>query len=134
MDRAELEAALGELAELLDVVGDAAADAAQGERRADDEREAERLRELAPPRPAMRARPLCGTSRPISRIASLNSWRSSATLIALTEAPISSTRYFSSMPALGELHRQVQRGLAADGRQQRVGALALDDRRERPPA
>ena len=44
--RAQLEAALGEVAELLDVVGDAAADAAERERRADDQREAERPREL----------------------------------------------------------------------------------------
>ena len=35
---------------------------------------------------------------------------------------------------LRELDRQVQRGLAADGRQQRVRALALDDRRQRSPA
>ena len=46
VDRAQLEPALGEVAELLDVVGDAAADAAERERRADDEREAERAREV----------------------------------------------------------------------------------------
>ena len=33
-----------------------------------------------------------------------------------------------------EVHREVQRRLAADGRQQRVGALALDDGREHSPA
>ena len=92
--RAQLEAALGELAELFDVVGDAAADAAQRERRADDERKAERPRQLDRLGAATRATPLCGTSRPISRIASLNSCRSSATLIASIDAPISLTLYF----------------------------------------
>ena len=46
VDRAELEAALGEIAEFLDVVSDAAADAAERERWPDDQREAERPREL----------------------------------------------------------------------------------------
>ena len=41
---------------------------------------------------------LRGTSAPISRIASRNSRRSSASLIASTEAPISSTPYFASVP------------------------------------
>jgi hypothetical protein len=96
--RAELDAALGEVAELFDVVGDAAADAAHGERRADDEREAERARQVTASA-SVRATPLCGTSSPISRIASLNSCRSSATLIAVVEAPISSTLNLSSVPA-----------------------------------
>ena len=81
------------------------------------EREAERLDELERLRRAIARRPLCGTSRPISRIASLNSSRSSATLIASIDAPISLTLYFSSMPALGEVDREVERRLAADGRQ-----------------
>ena len=46
----------------------------------------------------VRARPLRGTSRPIDRIASLNCSRSSATLIAWIDAPISSTRYLLSVP------------------------------------
>ena len=49
VDRAQLEAAFGEVAELFDVVGDAAADAAERERRADDQRES---------RASARARPL----------------------------------------------------------------------------
>ena len=44
--RAELETALGELAELLDVVGDAAADAAEREGRTNHQRKAERVRQL----------------------------------------------------------------------------------------
>ena len=39
VDRAQIDAAARQLAELLDVVGDAAADAAERERRADDDRE-----------------------------------------------------------------------------------------------
>src|SRR5674476_295262 len=41
----------------------------------------------------------CGVSRPILRMASLNSRRSSAFLMASILAPISSTPYFSSTPA-----------------------------------
>ena len=67
---------------------------------------------------------------PISRIASRNSSRSSATLIASTDAPISSTPCFWRMPFSQQLDREVQRGLAADGRQHRVGLLADDDRFE----
>ena len=61
VDRAELEAALGELAELFDVVGDAAADAAERERRPDDQREAERARELD------RLRQACAPGRSAAR-------------------------------------------------------------------
>ena len=46
MDRAQLEPALRQIVKLLDVVGDAAADAAKGERRADDERKPERPAEI----------------------------------------------------------------------------------------
>ena len=77
-----------------------------------------------------RARPLCGTSRPISRIASLNSCRSSATLIAWIEAPMSSTLVLLERAGLREIDGQVQRGLPADRRQQRIRALPLDDRRQ----
>ena len=128
--RAQLEPALGELAELLDVVGDAAADAAERERRPDDQREAERAREID------RLRQACAPGRSAARrgrstrIASLNSWRSSAILIASIDAPISLTLYFSRTPAFGEIDREVERGLAADGRQDRVGPLARDDRLE----
>ncbi len=45
-----------------------------------------------------RARPLRGTSRPISSIASRNRSRSSPTLIASICAPMSSTPYFASVP------------------------------------
>ena len=42
------------------------------------------------------------------------------------QAPISSTPYFSRTPALGQRHRAVERGLAAEGREQRVGPLLGD--------
>ncbi len=45
-----------------------------------------------------RASPLCGTSRPISRIASRKSSRSSPTLMASICAPMSSTPYLASVP------------------------------------
>ena len=51
-------------------------------------------------------------------------------MIAWTDAPISSTLYFVERAGGGEIHREVERGLAADRRQQRVGTFALDDRRE----
>ena len=57
VDGAQVEAAARELAELLDVVGDAAADAAQGERRPDD------CREGRPPRPARAPPRACGRRR-----------------------------------------------------------------------
>ncbi len=79
--RAHLEAALDQVAELFDVVGDAAADAAHGERRTDHQREAERVRQLDRFRQRARQAALRDVE-PISRIASLNSCRSSATLIA----------------------------------------------------
>ena len=41
-------------------------------------------------------------------------------------APISSTPYFSRTPASSQRHRGVERGLAAQGREQRVGALLGD--------
>ena len=119
------ESALDDLAELLDVVRDAAADAAEGERRADDERKSdargglerllERVREA-----------LSGTSMPIDRIASLNCRRSSATLMAVIDAPISCDAVLGKHALLFEFHREIQRGLAADGRQQRVRLLARD--------
>src|SRR6185295_10155714 len=46
VNRAQLQAPFDEVAELLDVVGDAAADAAERERRPDDQREAEGAREI----------------------------------------------------------------------------------------
>ena len=113
--------------ELLAVVGDAAAGAAERERRPDHRREADlRLHLAAPPRRcarcAERAEP-----RPIRVIAALNFSRSSALSIASREAPISSTPYFVEHAFAREVERAVERRLAAHRRQQRVRALLLDD-------
>ena len=68
-----------------------------------------------------------GNSRPILVMASRNSRRSSALSIASALAPISSTPYFVEPAVAMQRHRGVERGLAAHGRQQRVGPLLLDD-------
>ena len=53
--------------------------------------------------------------------------RSSATLIASSFAPISSTPKRSSVPSSAKRDREVQSGLPAYGWEKRVGALALYD-------
>ena len=57
-------------------------------------------------------------------MASLNSSRSSAFVMASSVAPIISTPYLSSTPRSARRHGHVQARLAAEGRQQRVGPLA----------
>ena len=85
--------------ELLAVVGDAAAGAAQGEGGADDAREADLgLRDASASSMRVRDRER-GDSRPISLMALRNSSRSSAMSMASREAPIISTPYFSSTPS-----------------------------------
>ena len=68
-----------------------------------------------------------GVSRPIFVIASRNSWRSSALSIASAVAPIISHAELLEHAHALEREGAVQRGLAAHGRQDRVGALLLDD-------
>ena len=79
------------------------------------------------------AAPERGQARPIFSIAALKSERSSALAMDAGFAPSISTPKRSRTPLLVELQREVQGGLPAEGRQDRVGAFALDDRRERPP-
>ena len=74
------------------------------------------------------ANPDGGTSRPISSMAALNRSRSSAVAMASGRAPITSTPLEG--PALEQLHGEVEGGLAAQGGQEGVGSLALDDRGE----
>ena len=69
------------------------------------------------------ATPLSGTSTPISSIASRNSSRSSATLIARNRRADQLDVVLLEDAELVELHREVERGLAADGRQHRVRPL-----------
>ena len=53
--------------------------------------------------------------------------RSSPALIASMPAPISSTSYLASVPAVVQGDGGVERGLAAERRQERVGPLPGDD-------
>ena len=74
------------------------------------------------------ATPLFGTSTPISLIALRNRRRSSATLIASICAPISLTLCLLENAALVERDGEVERRLAADGRQHGIRLLLGDDR------
>ena len=97
--RRGVEAALHDVEELVAIVGDAAAGAAQGERRPDDRRQADHVeRRRPPPRDCARPRSWA-IRRPILVMASRNSSRSSALSIASALAPISSTPSFSSRPS-----------------------------------
>ena len=75
------------------------------------------------------AKPDAGTARPISVIAALNCSRSSAVCDGLGVGADQLDAEALEHAALDQLHGQVQRGLAAEGRQQGVGPLPLDDAR-----
>ena len=97
--RRQVEPAAHDLLELVAVVGDAAAGAAERERRADDRREAGTLeRSPSPRRSVVGDAALRDARARCAAIASPNSLRSSAIAIARASAPISSTPYFSSTP------------------------------------
>ena len=68
------------------------------------------------------------TSAPASSTSCLKIWRSSPLLIASKLAPMSSTSYFVEDPVVVQVDRGVQRRLAAQRRQDRVGPLLGDDR------
>ena len=61
-------------------------------------------------------------------MASLKSWRSSPTSTARRDGPDEADAQAVEHAAPRELDGQVQRGLAAHGRQHRVRPLALQDR------
>ena len=111
------------------VVRDAGAAAAEDERGPHDQRVADLVGDRAALRRPCTRCPTAAPRRPISVIAALNRCRSSAVWIASTLAPISSTPNASSTPASCELDREVEPGLAAERREQRVGPLLLDDAR-----
>ena len=126
VDRREAQAAAGDLAELLDVVGDAAADAAHGERRADDRRKAgarhrgHRLVERLHHRRRRRVDADLG-----HRLAEqLPVFRD---LDRLDRGADQLHAVLGEDAVLLELDGEVERRLAADRRQHRVGPLALDD-------
>ncbi len=125
---AQLEAALGEIAELFDVVRDAAADAAKRKGRADHEREAKRPREIDPFRqaarqPALRHVEADRPHRVLEQLAILGH------LDGFDRGADQLDVVLIERARVGKVHGQVERGLAADGRQHGVGPLALDDRR-----
>ena len=130
VDRAQLEPALRKVAELFDVVRDAAADAPQGERWPDDERKAQRPREIH--------RLIWGSREPALRHVEANRPHG----------------VFEQLPILGhfdgvdrradqldvvfleharvrEIDGEVERGLTADGWKDRVRPLPRDDRFEK---
>ena len=129
-DGAQSQAVLGHAAQALAVVGDAAAGAAQREGRAHDQRQAEIVR--GPLDLGQRGRD------DAARHAQADLLHGGAELAAVLGAAdgLGVGADHLDLPevehaALLELDRQVEGGLAAERRQQRVGALDLDDARQR---
>ncbi len=127
--RAQLDPPLGELAELFDVVGDAAADAAQRERGTDHQRKAERPREVdgfgqVAREAALRHVEADLAHRVLEQEAILGH------LDGLDRRANQLDVELFQDAGVRQINGQVQAGLAADRRQDRVGPLALDDRGE----
>ena len=123
----EVEAAGDQLVELLAVVGDAAAGAAEGEAGPQHARQADAVRGSPGPRPAIGPRRCSARRCRCLSMACLNFSRSSALSMTSGVAPIISTSYLSRTPCAMQVHGGVEAGLAAEGRQQGVGPFALDD-------
>src|SRR5690606_30493326 len=130
--RRQLEAALDDLLELLAVVGDAAAAAAQGEGRADDGRVAhlgldlhrllEALRHLG--LRALQADLLHGHAEQLGVLGHAD---------GLARGADQLDAVLLQHAVVGQVQGAVERGLAAHGRQQRVRALLGDDLLDRLP-
>ena len=128
LDRREVQPARDDGLEFLLVVRDAAALAAERERRADDERETARpAGRFRAPRRESCATPERATSRPILSMASLKSWRSSPFSMAVGVRADELDAVFLQDAGVHEVHRGVERGLAAEGGQEGVGSLGGDD-------
>ena len=126
-DQAGGEAAAGDDAQFLDVVDEAAARAAHGVGRTDDDRVAEFGGDLFGLLDAdRRARSRACRCRARFMV-SLKAMRSSPRSMASAWTPMTCTPYFSSTPALCELGGEVEAGLAAQVGQQGVGPFLLDD-------
>ena len=127
MDGAETQAARHQIAKLLDVVCDAAADAAKGEGRADDRREAGALNDLdgllqragQPARRHIEADLL-------HRIAEQQAVFADVDRVDLRADQFDPV--LRENPLLVQRHGEVERRLSADGRQHRVRTLQGDDR------
>ncbi len=129
MHRTEIEAALGEYSQLFDVVGDAAADAAERERRANDERKAQRPGQLdglrqAPGEPALRHIEADRPHRVLEELAILGN------LDRLDRGANQLDAEAVERAGGGQIDGQIEAGLPADGRQQGVWTFALDDGRQ----
>ena len=126
MDRAEIEPPARELAELLDVVGDARPDAAERERRPDDARKTQlfdRGQGLLN-RTDVAAVGDVGANRP-HRVAEKQPVFGN--LDGLDRGANQLDAILRERAVLAERNRQVERGLPAHGRQHGVRLLALDD-------
>ena len=129
VNRAHLEAAIDELAELFDVVGDAAADAAHRERRPDDGRKSRRLDDAS--RLVDRSRQAAGgrlDADLFHRVA-----EEQAIFAELDGVDVRADQLHAVLiEHAGVVQRdgKIQRGLSADGRQNRVGPLLFDDLRD----
>ena len=122
-DRRGIEPALDDRFKFFDVVGDAAAGAAEGEGGADDQRQADDLPAPCGHRPCCGRRRERGTFRPILIIRSLKTWRSSPRKIASRLAPIILHVVLREDALVEAGHAGVQAGLAAERRQQRVDRM-----------
>ena len=124
--RAQVEAALGELVELVDVVGDAAADAAERERGPDDGREADVVDDGG----GLGERPGDAALRHLDANLPHRVAEQQAILGHLDRVDLRADQLDAVLlqdAALVQRHREVERGLAAHGRQHRVGPFLLDD-------
>ena len=124
--RAQIQAPAGQLAELLDVVGDAAADAAQRERRADDGRKADRVddRQRLLERLGDAARGHLDADLP-HRIAEQQPILGHLDRVDRGADQLDAV--LGQDAALVQRHGQVERRLSAHGRQHGVGPLLGDD-------
>src|SRR6185295_6723401 len=126
------EPALADRDELLAVVGDAAAGAAEGERGPDHDREAEAGLHLQRLLHRVRARGARrGEADPGHRLLELLAVLRLVDRLARGADHLHAEALEHALAR--EVERAVERGLAAHGRQQRVGALLLDDARHRAP-
>ena len=126
----EVEPARHDLLELLDVVGDAAAGAAEREGGPDDRGQARQLQHRARLVERRARSRSCGTSRPMRPMASLKSRRSSPTSTARRLAPIRRTPSRSSTPRRDSSTARLSAVWPPTVGSTRVGPLALEDRLE----
>ncbi len=130
VDGAQAEAASGELTELFDVVGDAAADAAEGERRADDGGEPRALHDVERLGQGAREPALRRLDADFGhRVAEQQAIFTDLDRVDVRSDELDAMARQDSLRV--QLHGEIERRLAADGGQHRVGLLPGDDRFDR---